>query len=510
MSGRRGGRPVLEVGAHVRFRDGAWQVVALTGQQVHLAGETGEDETVLAGHLFADGSFTIVGAEMPQAVTRWGLFETAPEHARRKALAWQRHIREVESGLPDGPGTGGVPRAEYDPDRFTLAQREEAKAAELTAIGFGAVSRTTVQRMRLAYRKHGLWGLVDHRTTRRPSPTGRTDERVIAAIEEALRRQRGRSKGTVKGLTPLVAQILEDRYGRRAVPMPSQATFYRLVHQFAGPAEHPHRPARTLPSPTGGRAFTPTVALRPGEQVQVDTTRLDVLAVFDDGTTGRPELTIAVDVATRAILAAVLRPAGTKAVDAALLLAEMAVPHPARPSWPDALRLSHAPLPQLKRLMGLDERLQSAAARPVVVPETIVVDRGKVYLSTAFSAACETLGISVQPTPPHAPAAKPLSSHCTSSGRCGVFGVEDAAAWSADDGPNEFGAGQRVDVLAFVVGQDAGDDAVPSPVLDGLEVDSEVAGEFGDEVPPRSWTANVYAAWVRSWAARALVSIGVT
>ncbi|MEW2489324.1 Mu transposase C-terminal domain-containing protein [Streptomyces sp. NPDC048411] len=403
MSVRRGGRPVLKVGAHLRFRDRTWQVVALAGQQVHLAGETGEDETVVAGHLFADPSFTIMGAEMPQAVTQWGLFETAPESARRKALAWQRHIREVESGLP---GTDGAPRPEYDPDRFTLAQREEAKAAELTAIGFGPVSRTTVQRMRLAYRKQGLWGLVDHRTTRRPHPTGRTDERVIAAVEEALRRQRGRSKGTIKGLKPLVTQILEDRYGRGTVPTPSQATFYRLVHQLADPAEHPHRPARALPSPAGRGTFTPTVALRPGEQVQVDTTRLDVLAVFDDGTTGRPELTIAIDVATRAILAAVLCPAGTKAVDAALLLAEMAVPDPARPTWPDALRLTHAQLPQLERLMNLDERLKGAAARPVVVPETIVVDRGKVYLSTAFTAACETLGISVQPTPPHAPAAK--------------------------------------------------------------------------------------------------------
>ncbi|MFF1284500.1 transposase [Streptomyces sp. NPDC058299] len=406
MSGRRGGRPVLQVGAHVRFRESTWQVIALAGQQIHLASEAGADETVLAGHLFADPSFALVGVETPQAVTRWGLFETAPESARHKALAWQRHIREVESGLPGGPGSSGVPRAEYDPERFTLAQREAAKAAELTAIGFGPVSRTTVQRMRLAYRKQGLWGLVDHRTTRRPSLTGRTDERVIAAIEEALRRQRGRSRGTIKGLKPLVTQILDDRFGRGTVPVPSQATFYRLVHQLAGPAEHPHRPAGTLPSPTGGRAFTPTVALRPGEQVQVDTTRLDVLAVFDDGTTGRPELTIAVDVATRAILAAVLRPAGTKAVDAALLLAEMAVPHPARPTWPKALRLAYTPLPQLQRLLTLDERLEGAAARPVVVPETIVVDRGKVYLSAAFTAACETLGISVQPTPPHAPAAK--------------------------------------------------------------------------------------------------------
>ncbi|MFE4024264.1 hypothetical protein ACFXPZ_44020 [Streptomyces sp. NPDC059101] len=76
MSVRRGGQPVLQVGAHVRFRDGTWQVIAVAGQQVHLAGETGGDETLVAGHLFADPSCAIVGAEMPQAVTQWGLFET--------------------------------------------------------------------------------------------------------------------------------------------------------------------------------------------------------------------------------------------------------------------------------------------------------------------------------------------------------------------------------------------------------------------------------------------------
>lgn len=117
-------------------------------------------------------------------------------------------------------------------------------------------------------------------------------------------------------------------------------------------------------------------------------------------------MTIAVDVATRAILAAVLTAVGTQAVDAALLLAEMAVPHPAKPTWPDALRFTHTQLPPAKRLLTLDERLCGAAARPVVIPETIVVDRGKIFLSRAFTAACETLGISVQPAPPYAPTAK--------------------------------------------------------------------------------------------------------
>ncbi|MGW1997740.1 Mu transposase C-terminal domain-containing protein [Embleya sp. NPDC001921] len=61
--------------------------------------------------------------------------------------------------------------------------------------------------------------------------------------------------------------------------------------------------------------------------------------------------------------------------------------------------------------MTLDEHLRGAAARPVVVPETIVVDRGKVFLSRVFTAACETLGIGVQPAPPFAPTAKGIVEH---------------------------------------------------------------------------------------------------
>ncbi|WP_404871090.1 Mu transposase C-terminal domain-containing protein (plasmid) [Kitasatospora griseola] len=405
---RRGGRPVVGVGGHVDFRGVRWQVVALSGQRVHLAAEGEQDLVVLSGYLFADPTFALAGPRqdsVPEAAPQWGLFETAPAAAQERALAWLRHIREVETGHPDGASAGCVANERYDPARYTLAERERAKAEELTALGFGKVSRSTVQKMRLDYRKQGLWGLVDHRTTRAPSLAGRTDERVVAAVKEAIRRRRGRSKGTVKALLPVAARILAERHGD-AVAMCSQATFYRLVAALTDPREDIHGRGDGVPGPREGRAFTPTVALRPGEQVQIDTTRLDVLAVFDDGTLGRPELTIAVDVATRAILAAVLRPHSTKAVDAALLLAEMAVPHPARPTWPDVLRFDHSPALHRQALITVDERLAEAAARPVAVPETIVVDRGKVYLSQTFTAACRTLGISVQPAPPHAPAAK--------------------------------------------------------------------------------------------------------
>ncbi|MFC5890352.1 hypothetical protein [Kitasatospora aburaviensis] len=77
--------------------------------------------------------------------------------------------------------------------------------------------------------------------------------------------------------------------------MCSQATFYRLVAALTDPREGIHGRGDGVPGPRKGRAFTPAVALGPGEQVQIDTTRLDVLAAFVDGTLGRPELTVAVD-----------------------------------------------------------------------------------------------------------------------------------------------------------------------------------------------------------------------
>jgi len=79
-----------------------------------------------------------------------------------------------------------------------------------------------------------------------------------------------------------------------------------------------------------------------------------VRVVLDDGLVDRAELTMMVDIATRTIAVAVLRPT-TKAVDASLLLARALTPEPMRPGWPDALRMSRSVLPH--------ERLQSRTDR---------------------------------------------------------------------------------------------------------------------------------------------------
>ena len=142
-------------------------------------------------------------------------------------------------------------------------------------------------------------------------------------------------------------------------------------------------------------------AARPGQWTQIDSTPLDVRVVLDNGLIDRVELTWMIDIATRTIPAAVLRPT-TKAVDAALLLARSLTPEPMRPGWADALRMSRSALPH-QRLTGIDERLEHAAARPVIVPETIVCDHGMVYLSQTFRNACRAMGISLQPSHPGSP-----------------------------------------------------------------------------------------------------------
>jgi transposase InsO family protein len=433
----------VKLGAYVTFQGGTWQVAAVAGASVTLVGEDGQTASVLAAFLFADPAFTVVGS--PAAgVQPWGLLESVPERERERALAWQRHIREIETGLPGGPGSVGTPRPEYDPQRTSMAEREQAKADELARLGWPKASRATVRRMRARYHDQGLWGLIRRRKP--SSATGQADERVVAAALEALRRQRGRSKGTLKGLRELTGQILADTHGPGTVRVPPPSTFNRLARVLADPLEHPGRPARTATAPV--RPFTPTVALRPGELVQVDTTRLDVMAVGEDGKPVRPELTIALEVATRSVVAAVLREEGTKAVDAALLLAEMAVPHVVRPGWPEQLRLAHAAVPY-DRLLALDARLQQAAARPVVVPETIVIDRGAIFVSTAFLAACETLGVSVQPAPPRSPTAK--GSVERTFGSINTLFAQHVAGYT---GPHVLARGEAVqDETRFTVAQ---------------------------------------------------------
>ena len=391
---------VLRPGDWVHFDGGEHQVVAVVGTSVRLRAPVGTESVVLASYLMASPGFMVVGGAPMPRVEPFGLLDGLPEEVLAEAREWERHLVEVEAGLPPDAGPGVVPRPEYDPAVCSLLQRERAKAAEL------GVSLRTVEYRRARYVTQGLWGLVDQRATRAWEATGRADARLIAVARQVIDAETHASTGTRGRLIRRVVKAVEDTYGPDVVPLPGKTTFYKLIealstgrHTFASAVTR----RQTANRPEG--VFSPTFAARPGEQVQVDSTPLDVMVLLDTGMPVRADLTIAVDVATRTICAAVLRPVATKAVDAALLLARMLVPEPMRPGWSTALRMSASRLPHA-RLLDVDARMELAAAKRVIVPDTIVIDGGKVFVSDTFTRACARLGVSVQNCRPGTPTDK--------------------------------------------------------------------------------------------------------
>lgn len=393
---------VLRPGDRVEFDGSEHLVLGLVGTAVRLRSGEGVEQVVLVSHLLSCPAFALLGHDEPAGLEPFGLLDGLPAEVVEAAREWERHVVEVERGLPLGAEPGAVTRDGYDPAVTTVSQRAERKAAEV------GVSVRTVHSRRARYARQGLWGLVDQRGAREAAITGRADARVVAAVRAALDAETNTSTGTRTRLMRRVVQQLEAEYGPGVVALPGRSTFYRLIEVLAS-GRHSFGSAVTRRQMANRPAgvFTPSFAARPGEQVQIDSTPIDVLVLLDDGTPARADLTIVVDVATRTICAAVLRPVGTKAVDAALLLARMLVPEPMRPGWSQALQMSASVLPHA-RLLDIDARMEFASARPVIVPDTITIDGGKVFVSETFTRACERLGISVQQARPRTPTDKAI------------------------------------------------------------------------------------------------------
>jgi hypothetical protein len=324
VTGGKAGTAVLRVGDRIRFDGVVQTVVGLSGTLVRLADEHGQTSVIRLPHLLTDPSFEPIGQRDPGPLLPAGALSMLPTQTLEEAEWWERHVVEVLTGLPPDAPPDAWPQPPFDPQTRTLRQREQAKAAELAGLGHQGITARTVKRKRLRYQAQGLAGLVDWRDAPRHPVQGRTDPRVLEALGQAIEEATERSTRTTGYFYWRVAQLLAAQHGAGVVPMPSRATFYRLFDRLSQ-GRHTTGSARTRRSlanrPDG--PFSELTAARPGELVQIDSTPLDVLVLLDKGVPDRVELTGTVDVATRSIPAAVLRPT-TKSVDAALLLARTA------------------------------------------------------------------------------------------------------------------------------------------------------------------------------------------
>ena len=177
--------------------------------------DSGDVTVVAMAYLASAPDFAVIGAGPSAKVSPEGLLESLPRKVADASREWERHLTEMETGLPPGAAPGTVPRPEYDPVATSLLQRERAKAAEL-----GAGLRT-VQRMRRRYLDQGLWGLVDTRHARRAKPTGNVDPRVVAAAAAVIDAQEDASTGTKSRAVRKIKETVVREHGPGTVPVPS-------------------------------------------------------------------------------------------------------------------------------------------------------------------------------------------------------------------------------------------------------------------------------------------------
>jgi len=306
------------------------------------------------------------------------------------------HVREVLTGYRSGAeelAAPDEPRPTYDV-RLALTARYEAKAAELD------VSLRTIKQWVADFRQHGEAGLA-RSVVSRQKPLGLVDERWVEIALEVMVEHTEQSRPSRLMVIDRTNARVVARYGPDVVKQPSRATAYRILEQLEN--RHPtfrlstkrNRDIAERPEGVYGK-LRPT---RPGEYLLMDTTRLDVFAL--DPVTLRwvqAELTIGMDWYTRCVTGIRLTPVSTKSVDAASVLYQAYRPRPAGKDWP-----AHAVWPEhgIPRSVLIDveavEGPLTGAAGPVIVPETVVIDHGKIYVSEHLTSVCQRMGISIQP-----------------------------------------------------------------------------------------------------------------
>lgn len=114
---------MLRPGDWIRFDGGEHEVLAVAGTSVRLRSAAGSHSVVLASYLMAAADFAVTGGEPMPEVEPFGLLDSLPEDVLAAAREWERHVVEVQVGLPPDAAPDAVPRPEYDPATSSACSR---------------------------------------------------------------------------------------------------------------------------------------------------------------------------------------------------------------------------------------------------------------------------------------------------------------------------------------------------------------------------------------------------
>lgn len=428
----------LTIGSRVIYDGEIGTVVALVGDRVTLQEQrSGRALSIgIAALLAAPGGGLIdpagvvpVGAVGPALASLTDAEMTAV--CERAA-----HLREVLTGYRSGSAEQalpGEPRAAYRPGTPLMA-RYRAKAAEL------GVGVTSLRRWASAFERDGEAGLIDARHLRASEPLHGIDPRWLDVLRAVLDEHVGASRPTHELLLDRVDARAVEQHGLDVIPKRWKAKqavreLTRGTNALRGSTKSKRSIANRPDAPFGR-----LVATRPGEYLLVDTTTLDVFAM--DPVTLRwvgVELTIAVDLFSRCVVALRLSPVSTKAVDASLVLFEAVSPDSKARTGGGLLPYAGVPTAVLVAGDG-----RPAVGLPAVAPETLVVDHGKIYVSAHLRSVCARLGISIQPARPFQPTDKAVVERIFRT-----IGEDLLAALPGYKGPDVYGRGEHPELEAY-------------------------------------------------------------
>jgi transposase InsO family protein len=429
----------LTPGARLVYDGELVEVVELDGARVVVRNaRTAGFASVKLGRLAAGArsadSPAAPGEPLPPGVAWNGLTDAQRTVVSERAA----HVREVLTGYRAGHAEAAVPgepRPEYQSGR-PLKARYRAKAKEL------GVGERTVERWAVAYRDSGEAGLVDARLLR--GRHSAVDPRWDEAVRLVLAQMAGDSTPTRSAVLRRAGARLDELHGEGVVPRPSPATAYRRLAELTKGTNAVSGSAKGRRSiadrPRG--AYGRLRAMRPGEYAILDTQDLDVFAMEPVTCRWvRAQLTIAQDLFTRAITGLRVTPVSTKAVDVAGVLYQAIAPQPVPEGWPQEACWDYHGVPQ-HLVFTEDGRLPGV---PVCPPETLVVDRGKAFLSAHVISVCTRLGISIQPAQPKKPTDKPTCERFFKTLREGL--IQHLPAYK---GPDIYSRGEHVEDAAFL------------------------------------------------------------
>ena len=428
----------LTIGSRVIYDGEVCTVIAIAGDRVTVQQQSsGRALSVRIASLLAASGSELLDSMVTVPVDGVGpALASLADSEMRTVCERAAHLREMLTGYRSGTSEHalpGEPRAAYAPG-VPLMGRYRAKAAEL------GVGVTSLRRWTSAFEVDGEAGLIDARHQRLSDPLRGIDPRWLDVLRAVLDEHVGASRPTQELLVDRVNARAVEEHGTGVVPKRWKAKqaireLTRATNALKGSTKSKRSIANRPEAPYGR-----LVATRPGEYLLVDTTTLDVFAM--DPVTLRwvgVELTIAVDLFSRCVVALRLSPVSTKALDASLVMFEAISPDSKARTGGGLL--PYAGVPSGVIVAG-DAR--PGIGLPAVVPETLVIDHGKIYVSAHLRSVCQRLGVSIQPGRPFQPTDKAVVERVFRT-----VGEDLLAALPGYKGPDVYGRGEHPELEAF-------------------------------------------------------------